>query len=51
MVKEIKVAYICDGCSTEFDGDSDDIKNCSVCTDDYCSDCQVEHAKEECGFD
>lgn len=45
--KEIEV-YECDNCGNEYDSDSNYIKQCHHCDNDYCDDCQEEHAKDEC---
>ena len=50
MTKIDNPQYECDSCGGIYDGSSDFIKQCSHCQDDFCEECQEEHAKDECGF-
>lgn len=42
---EVEIVTVCAKCETEFD-DSDDTINCLFCGEDFCEDCQEEHAQE-----
>jgi len=44
-------AWECDSCgavdSSEY---GEYTKQCHICNNDFCQECQEEHAKDECGF-
>ena len=46
MTKSTKEAYKCDNCGNE--GESDYIRQCNLCDNDFCQDCRDDHANEEC---
>lgn len=44
-------AWECDNCGgIDTTENGEHIKICYVCNQDFCEDCQDEHAKDECGF-
>lgn len=47
---EVK-SFECDTCGSLHDGDSDYIKQCYICNQDFCNDCAEEHAKDETGLE
>lgn len=44
---EIHIEATCFNCETEFD-ESDDCLVCSVCENEFCENCQEEHAVKHC---
>ena len=50
MTRIEKIVIECDVCSQVFDEDSDYTKECAICNNDICEDCQYDHSKEECEF-
>jgi hypothetical protein len=47
MTKTMKEIYECDMCGAEYDSESDYIRQCVICDDDFCQDCRDDHANEE----
>jgi hypothetical protein len=46
---EVK-SYECDSCGSIHSGESDEIKQCGICNQDYCEYCAEDHAKDETGL-